>query len=117
MTLAIPPRPATPIFDELDEHFATIPVDGTPAPDATIDSSQAPDVEVATVDDTNDSDDLDAHFATIPTDRAPASDTTPEDTTNVHRHRAAWFLWLILAVGVTIAAVIWLTAPAAVVVI
>lgn len=70
MTLAIPPHTGTPIFDDLDAHFATIPLDST-----------------------------------------PASDTTPEDTTSVRSNRAAWFLWLILATGVTVGIIIWLSAP------
>jgi len=107
MTLAIPPRFATPIFDELAAHFATIPVDRAVVIDA----------EVVSVIDIPDNDDLDAHFATIPVDSTPASDTTPEDTTCVRRNRATWFLWLILASGVIAGACIWLSAPPAVVVI
>ncbi|MDV2477192.1 hypothetical protein F8M49_20955 [Rhodococcus zopfii] len=109
MTPRCPTR-APPFFDalrdELDAHFASIPVDTT---------AVVIDAEIISVVDVHEDDDLDAHFATILVDSTPASDTTPEDTTSVHRNRAAWFLWLILASGVGIAAVIWLTHPDAVV--
>ncbi|MEZ5152085.1 hypothetical protein [Rhodococcus zopfii] len=110
MTLAIPANAGTPIFDDLDAHFATIPIDGTPTPEAN--PSQPPSAEVVAVDDANDSADFDAHVATIPVDSTPAADTTPEDTTpRARRYRAAWLLWLILATGVIIGAYIWLSAP------
>lgn len=105
MTLALPDT-STPIFDalrdELDAHFASIPVDTT---------AVVIDAEIISVVDVHEDDDLDAHFATIPVDATPASDTTPEDTTSVRRNRAAWFLWLILAAGVIVGACIWLSAP------
>lgn len=101
MTLAIPANAGTPIFDELDAHFATIPIDDPQAPDAEADHSQAPAAEVVAVDDANDSADFDAHVATIPVDSTPRA----------RRYRAAWLLWLILATGVIIGAYIWLSAP------